>query len=425
MWVTICDNELEQTIDGSISDIAVELLAMEASPLSALRLGEHALLYAYLGLDKPYEDWHDRSLNCLNLAIERLSITPTLHLGLYGGLAGFGWMVQHVVSILSRKEVGVASEESEMDDPLSELDQHILHLFENEDILGQNYDLISGYVGIGIYWLERLPSKNALLGIRLTLNSLHQLSKNTPIGITWFTPPFLVPPIQKEFTHSGYFNLGVAHGVPGVIAFLAQAAALESDEEITKTASTLLVGSIKWLLAQQRPPDFISRYSSWNVPGRDCGDTRLAWCYGDLGIASVLRFVAQCTKNPIWMTEARSLIERCTLWKMNTEVLDAPLCHGAFGNAHLFNRAYQAHHENSYKQAALYWIRKGLTLRKPGVGIAGYYAWRPDAIPCEQTDSSFLTGAVGVALALLSAISPIEPKWDRIMLLSGVQHLSN
>jgi class I lanthipeptide synthase len=225
----------------------------------------------------------------------------------------------------------------------------------------------------------------------------------------------------KELAPSGFYNLGVAHGVPGVIGFLAQVATLELDKETKRTASELLAGSMKWLLAQKRPPDLISRYCSWTIPGQDGGDSRLGWCYGDLGIASVIQFAAQYTQNPIWMTEARILIDRCARRELNIDVFDASLCHGAFGNAHIFNRAFQTDHEEVYKQTALNWIRKGLSLRKPGVGIAGYFAWRPDAVPHEQADTAFLSGAVGVALALLSAIAPIEPKWDRIMLLSGVE----
>jgi hypothetical protein len=32
---------------------------------------------------------------------------------------------------------------------------------------------------------------------------------------------------------------------------------------------------------------------------------------------------------------------------------------------------------------------------------------------------SFLEGSVGIALALLAAVSPKDPEWDRLLLLSG------
>lgn len=425
-WDPILDNESEQTVRTSISDITTKLSAMEKSTLSPDELSEHALLYAYVGLENPSQDWHDESLSCLNLAVERFSLavsaTPP---GLYGGLAGFGWMIQHVLSVLSGDDGSVPIEENAEDDPLFEVDKRILHLLTDGNAFGQNFDLISGYVGIGVYWLERLPRKDALLGIRLTLNALEALSENTPTGTTWFSPPSLVPPSQETFAPSGYYNLGVAHGVPGVIAFLAQVATLGLDVDITQKASALLKDSMNWLFSMERPRDAVSRFSSWVIPGQECGDSRLSWCYGDLGIASVVQFVAERTNNLAWQSEATSLMHRCTLRQLNTKVLDAPLCHGAFGNAHMFNRAYQAGHDVAYRDAAINWVHKGLTLREPGVGIAGYYRWRQDCLPYRQTDASFLSGVVGVALALLSTIAPIEPQWDRRMLLSGVKHIHN
>jgi lantibiotic biosynthesis protein len=31
-------------------------------------------------------------------------------------------------------------------------------------------------------------------------------------------------------------------------------------------------------------------------------------------------------------------------------------------------------------------------------------------------DPGFLTGAAGIGLALLAAVSPVEPEWDRLLL---------
>lgn len=423
MWDAICSDQLRTVVRNSIDEIACDLQAMDTASLTPIALCEQALLYAYLGLDDSKERWHEKSFEYLNLAIERLSTgPPPLHKGLYGGLAGIGWMVQHTFQILSGAEdYGAQWDNGEEHDPLNELDRHILDHLNDQNILGDNYDLISGYVGIGIYWLERLPRQVAIRGVRQTLDALDRLSKRTPLGITWFTPPSLVPPTQIESAPAGYYNLGVAHGVPGTIGFLAQAATLEQDTEIVEKASRLFTGALKWLLAQQRAPDSISRFSCWTIPGEDCGDSRLSWCYGDLGIAAVLQFVARRTKNSTCEVEARKLIDHCTQRTLNNSVPDAPLCHGAIGNAHIYNRAYQDLRRDQYRLTAVEWISKGVAMRKPGVGVAGYYAWRPDKVPHEEPNASFLSGAVGVALALLSTIAPIEPQWDRMMLLSGAQ----
>jgi lantibiotic modifying enzyme len=425
MWQPILSGELRDAARESIGDIASELLAMDSSRLSPIELCEHALLCAYLGLDQPSENWHDKCLDYLNLAIDRFSAAPFFRISLYGGMAGFGWMVQHAFSVVSGETGESEQQMAEDDDSLSELDDRIFNFVEQDNSPDRCYDLISGFAGIGIYWLERMPRQKALRGIRQILDAFERIQRNTPLGATWFTPPSLVPPLQIESAPGGYYNLGVAHGVPGVIAFLALASGAGIDEESASRASVLLSGAMKWLLAQQRPPDAVSRYSCWTMPGYEGGDSRLSWCYGDLGIASVLQLVAQRREDPVWAVEARSLTDRCILRGLGSVVHDAPLCHGAVGNAHLYNRAYQAYRDDRYKTEAIAWLERGIKMRKPGTGVAGYYAYDQASIPHEKADASFLSGAVGLALALLSAVAPIEPQWDRIMLLSGRQPIAN
>jgi hypothetical protein len=61
-------------------------------------------------------------------------------------------------------------------------------------------------------------------------------------------------------------------------------------------------------------------------------------------------------------------------------------------------------------------------MRRPGKGIAGFQSYYPAAEPGAGVlwvdDASFLTGAEGIGLALLAAISPLEPAWDRLLLAS-------
>ena len=367
MWSSLLCGETHAAACESICAISSELFEMETSSLSATGLCEHALLYAYLGQADSNVDWHDKCLACLDLAVERLSVIPPSHDGLYGGLAGFGWMLQHCLSILESGRRETIQDSCDDDDPLAELDVRLLGLSEDNSF-DSRYDLITGYVGVGVYWLERLPRKPALDGLRHILVALDTISRSTPLGITWFTPPNLVPPTQIDRAPSGYYNLGVAHGVPGVIAFLAQVAGLGYADDVTKKASVLLAGAMNWLLAQRRPPDSISRYSSWAIPGQDCGDSRIAWCYGDLGIAAILRVVAERTRNPFWEIEARNLTDSCIFLRPEMDALDAPLCHGAFGNAHIFNRLFQAFHVDAYKKSSDCVVSQGLDTSKAGRG---------------------------------------------------------
>jgi lantibiotic biosynthesis protein len=417
-WIPIASGEFEINARASIRDITNELQRMETSSFDASNFCEQALLYAYLGLDAPLECWNEKSLDCLNLAIDDVAAGFPLRKSLYGGLAGIGWMIQHAFSILSGDRGGVPTDGME-DDALSAIDAHLLDSLAVENSSGCEYDLIGGYVGIGVYWLERLPRKSAMLGIRQIVEALERIAEKTSEGIAWFTTPSMVPQRQPEAPVLGYYNLGVAHGVPGVIALLAQIATARLEKGLTDKACMLLTGAMEWLLAQQRPPQAVSRYSSWISVGQPSPDSRIAWCYGDLGIAGVLWFVAQRTKNLKWMWEARSLTDQCL--PRQSEIVDSALCHGALGIAHIYNRIYHYTQDDLYRRAALDWSSRGMALREDGVGIGGYYYWTPGPHSEKSRDPSFLTGAIGIALALLSLIAPIEPRWDRRMLLSGLQ----
>jgi len=59
-------------------------------------------------------------------------------------------------------------------------------------------------------------------------------------------------------------------------------------------------------------------------------------------------------------------------------------------------------------------------MRRPGQGIGGYLSAEnsPGGGLDWVEDASLLTGAAGIALALLAAITPIEPTWDRLLLIS-------
>ena len=419
MWQPLTSDKLYASCRESLLDIAHALTVMETQPLPAIQLCEHALLYAYIGLYEPIHDWHKKSLLCLNASVERLMESRPAHNGLFGGIAGFGWMLQHVINIISSSEDAGSENTSDEDDPFTDLDTLIVKLLNPNNALLTPYDLIGGFVGLGVYWLERLPSHKATNGISRTLDALERTSTETTVGKTWFTPKSLVPGQQLERAPSGYYNLGVAHGVPGVISFLAQAATQSFDSDVRTRASTMLCGSMRWLLAQKRS-GFQSVYSSWTIPGQDCGNSRTAWCYGDLGIAAILRFVGERTGNPEWISEARALMSRTVHRNLDIGIMDAGLCHGALGVAHIFNRSYHTYQEEIYRTAALMWVQKGLSFRKPGSGIAGYYAWNISSLPREEANVSLLSGVVGIALVLLSFIAPVEPRWDRLMLMSGI-----
>ena len=337
-------------------------------------------------------------------AVANVTMAPAL----YGGFSGVAWAMAHMDGRPFARNGGSRT---------GEVDRVLQRYVSRPGWVGE-YDLVSGLVGVGVYALERLPAPAAVGALEGIVDRLAETAKRRAGGITWFTPSKLVPEWQRESCPRGYYNLGLAHGVPGVIAILAGASAAGIRPRKTRR---LLDGAVAWLLRQERTEEEGSRFSAWTFPGSGRESSRSAWCYGDPGVAAALFLAARCVGEPKWEREAlriaRGAAERPT---EESRVVDAGLCHGAAGLGHLFNRMYQATGDETLGRAARLWFERTLEMRQPERGIAGFRALaaREDGTRYWEDDPGILTGASGIALALLAATTSIEPDWDRMMLLS-------
>ena len=252
------------------------------------------------------------------------------------------------------------------------------------------------------------------------IERLAETAEHRPDGITWVSCQEWLPLEYRDRYPRRYHNLGLAHGVPGVVALLGLACAAGVA---VAQARPLLDGTVRWLLAQQTPGGFPSGVALEHVDK----PARLAWCYGDPGVAVTLLGAARLVDEPAWEREALAIARRAAQRPAEQSgVVDAGLCHGAAGLGHLFNRMFQATGDDCLAEASRFWFERTLQMQRPGRGVGGYEAWGADADD-ELTwvaDPSLLTGAAGIALALLAATSDIEPDWDR-MLLAAVPPLGN
>jgi lantibiotic biosynthesis protein len=180
---------------------------------------------------------------------------------------------------------------------------------------------------------------------------------------------------------------------------------------------------VNWLLAQRRPAHAATSFGYFAGEPHD-RPTRLAWCYGDLGIAAVLLSAAEVVGGESWRRAAFEIALGAAQRTLgDSGVNDAGLCHGAAGVAHLFNRLYQATGQPELAEAARRWYGEALGLRSTEQGVGGFTAW----IPNQSTGGhwvdapGFLEGAAGVGLALLAAVTPVEPKWDSLLGISNTR----
>jgi lantibiotic modifying enzyme len=166
------------------------------------------------------------------------------------------------------------------------------------------------------------------------------------------------------------------------------------------------------------PSTYRSVFSPWIIPENNSyTESRLAWCYGDLGIGQVLH-KAGILLNDRELTELAldSLVRSCKRKDIILEnIVDACMCHGPLGICHIYNRMYQKTDMPIFKDIAIYWLNEALKMGKESKHFAGFHFVHSGEY---IANFSLLTGISGVGLSLLAMIDSVEPKWDECLMLS-------
>ena len=321
------------------------------------------------------------------------------------GLAGVGWLMEHL------SQNGLM--EVDTDTILESLDPFLLDAMLY-DLDKDNYDFLHGALGTGTYFLSRaVKPKTApyLLELVKRLDTLKIEQENNTIA--WES----VLDDTDEKDVRGY-NFSLSHGNASIIVYLSK---LLEKGIATQQVLHLLKGAVQFILSysldtQKYPYNF----PNWVGEKYTFGPSRLAWCYGDLGIGIALWQAAQSTGNKEWEKKALETLFHTTGRRDLQEnwVRDAGLCHGAGGICHIFNRMYNYTGEPVFKDAAVYWLGQTMDMAVHKDGFAGFKTWYFERDGGWGAEPGLLGGVAGIGLMMISAISDIEPKWDRCLLLS-------
>lgn len=339
----------------------------------------------------------------LETAIDLAGAAERLPMSLHGGAAGLAWIVHHTARVLGVEGAAEA---------MQPLDKELLGYLQGPANIGEPYDLLDGLLGLGVYGFE---SGSRLLVERVVqrLAARQQLAAE---GFAWHIPPESGE--RSGFTE-GHSNLGLAHGVAGVIAFLA--GAIEEGIE-PDTARPLLLDAVHWL-GRQRLPEGGPRAFPWAVgpglapviEGLDPG-----WAYADSGIAAALAHAARALGDADLLQQALSVAEREAARMDELPARQPGIGYGPAGYAQIFARLYRQTGQPMFQRTARREILRLLEMRAPGRGVGGF-------LPVDQAgrprgaDLSFLAGASGIGLVLLGAATDVDPLWDRLLLLSPLR----
>lgn len=440
-------------LSGDLRDRALETAAALTTSLrsahetgkpraASLASGAAGLAVCHAMTAKTCGDRRAADLACaaVNAAID-VAATAPLSTSLYSGFPGITWAADLVEALLADAPDGTrAADPGGRDDGDDDSDDDDSDLNRDIDAALAStlrrypqwgpYDLVDGLAGLGGYALARWPRPAAIDCLASVIERLAGRARRDGDGVYWWTTPTQMTGQRARQYPGGGVDLGVAHGMAGVIPLLARASALGID---SGTVRPLLDGAVRWTLAH-----LIEASDGPTVPGfvpddADPLPTRSAWCYGDPGVAMALLLAARDAGEPSWERAGTELALRAAARPPElTSVTQAGICHGAAGLAHLFNRMYQLTEEPELARAALSWTKRTITMCEgagamcAGVGgaatiaagaatIAGADgpAGRP-AVP----EAGLLEGAAGVVLVLLACCFADEPGWDQMLLVS-------
>jgi len=356
-------------------------------PGPGLHLGECGLAVARAYLARASGDPAERRRARRHLeralgALERVELSGAFATG----LPGIAWTLAHL-----QREGFLEPDE----DLAAALDEAMLDAVASRTWKG-DHEQHMGLAGLGTAALERLPRRAARRTLEHVVRHLDQGARRAGAGLTW--------PGEDDAGAPRYL-LGVPHGVAGPIAFLARARALGVAPGRSRR---LLEGAVAFLLGAELPASARSRFPYQWIPGAAGAPCRSAWCHGDAGIAAALLSAARAAREPAWAKAAIRVARSAAARPFkDAGIVDATVCHGAFGTAHLLNRMFHATRDPVLGRGARRFLGRGLQLLR--AAESGRARWP------ELGQRGLLIGDAGMALVLLAATTHIEPRWDRAL----------
>jgi lantibiotic modifying enzyme len=327
------------------------------------------------------------------------------------GIAGAGWVLDH----LEQEEFM----DADNDDLLPELDQYI-YTFMVTDMKNGNYDFLHGAIGYAFYFLNRYRNtksdelKEKYKGFLIEfLDLLEGLSEDAGDGkVRWESE------LSIETKERGY-NLSLSHGMSSIVGILTK---LHEHDAFKEKAEPMLKGAVKYILSfKSEEENPFSIFPSWVTDNKEDqnSQSRLAWCYGDLGVA--MRFwYASKTLNDEALGKTALEVLKHSAKRTKVEdslVRDAGVCHGSYGNAQMFYRMYKETGDQDFKDAFEFWMQDGIDRATFEDGYAGYKQWK-GVDKSWSPEVSVLEGVAGIGLTILDYLADYDTNWDECLMIS-------
>lgn len=379
---------------------------------SSLACGYPSLLILFdeMAYAFPAEDWPLQARKQLSLLARATRVGPISHSGLYGGAAG----VASALRRLSERETGLRSVVAELDCEI------VRSVHEQPTLIGVDpqedfyYDIISGRAGVLSYLLTTTSrSKETVKAIEFLISELIWMStlvEGLPKRALIVARGTARQNSLARAMPDGYYDLGMAHGLPGVLAALSMAISHGYGGTAARTAA---YAASEWLIEQivrdRWGPCWPLALPRAGAPGSP-GQARAGWCYGTAGISRSLWLAAEALQSGGMRQLAIASMQAGLRRLAKDGPLDSvTLCHGTSG-------VLAACYAFSLDGVRIEGLKELMEQTLRGFSTKYQFGVRDTTSTGEDLDDpGLLTGAAGVALILLAVSTGMRADWLHLM----------
>jgi lantibiotic modifying enzyme len=400
-WQPLADGNLKSTIEAKLMEIAAYTEKHRATLQGYGLFGGQAglaVFFCYLYKFTGEEKYYDLTAECIQDVIYSIRKDPSPSYTHSSGLSGIAWSLDflHKEGFLEERSV----------DLLGTGIQAALSVIAKRCLEKDNLDFMHGATGVMLYLLEYGNIEPEII------EAFIRKSIEEEEMVRW--PSF----IGYDSNENG-INLSLAHGNASILFLLLQYYRKQGTQyrrTLDKLISFFLSSTFTESSRISSFPGYIlfSKHKDLEM------DSRIGWCYGDIGISYTLFVTSLALGDEVLQQKALGFLQKAAKRRKPAEtyIADAGFCHGSIGVAHLYNRVYQITGKDEFKSAALYFYQDTIDHARYGKEFAGFRPWRDAPQDNLKGSLGLLEGIAGIGLGLLASITDTAPGWDTFFLLS-------
>jgi lantibiotic modifying enzyme len=324
--------KVEKIIDLNIVDFATD------NSLYGGRLGI-AIFYIYYAQYSNIQHYYDVGIEIIKRIITDLNRQK------YSDpfqLAQLGWVLVHL------KKMDLL--EVKINKVIPNLNKY-LKAYSIILMKNNKYDFFQGVLAISMYFLssETIESKSYIKHVIKYFEDTSEIDTNSH-GIKWRS-------LLNEGKNSFGYNISLSHGISSILRFFT----IAYEKGLMENKYELISKSINYLINQKMTNIQSSIFPNFAIESSTSSfESRLSWCYGDLGISISLLYAAKLRNEKNWEETAISVLSHNSKRRdlITNGIIDAGFCHGTSGISHIYNIAFKNTGLIEFSETSNFWNKK-------------------------------------------------------------------